>query len=69
MRDVAVAVALILYGEDPAKYDFDMIVLYKSRGLEQMKKYPFFAGFRTEAGRKATHEKAMAFFAKAAKSK
>jgi RNA polymerase sigma factor (sigma-70 family) len=69
VRDVAVAVALILHGEEPAEYDYDMMVLYKGKGLDLMKKYQFFCGFRTEAGRMAMHDKAQAFFAKVVKGK
>jgi RNA polymerase sigma factor (sigma-70 family) len=64
VRDIAVGVALILHGHEPADYDFDMIALYKFRGPELLKKYQFFS-FRTDAGRKAAHEKAMAFLSKA----
>jgi RNA polymerase sigma factor (sigma-70 family) len=63
VRDIAVAVALILHGQEPADYEFDMIALYNARGPEVLKKYHLF-GFRTDAGRKAAHEKAMAFLSK-----
>ena len=64
VRDVAIAMALILHGEEPVDYEYEFLVIYKARGSEMRKKCPFY-GFRSDAGRKAAHEKANAFFAKA----
>ena len=68
VRDVAVAMALVLHGEEPIDYAYEFLVLYKARGPEMRKKTPFY-GFRTEDARKVAHEKAHAFFAKVAKGK
>ena len=68
VRDVAVAMALILHGEEPIDYEYEFLVIYKARGLEMRKKTPFY-GFRTDAGRKVAHEKANAFLAKVAKGR
>lgn len=68
VRDVAIAMALILHGEEPIDYEYEFLVIYKARGSEMRKKTPFY-GFRTEAARKVAHEKAMAFLVKASKPK
>jgi hypothetical protein len=68
VRDVAVAMALVLHGEEPIDYEYEFLVLYKARGLEMRKKAPFY-GFRTDAARKVAHGKAHTYFAKVAKGK
>ena len=68
VRDVAVAMALVLQGEEPIDYEYEFLVLYKARGPEMRKKTPFY-GFRTDAARKVAHEKANAFLAKVAKTR
>lgn len=60
--------AEILHGEEPIDYKYEFLVMYKARGWEMRKKTPFY-GFRSEESRKAAHEKANAFLAKAAKGK
>lgn len=60
--------ALILHGEEPIDYEYEFLVMYNARGSEMRKKTPFY-GFRTEERRKAAHEKANAFLAKASKPK
>jgi RNA polymerase sigma factor (sigma-70 family) len=68
VRDVAVAMALVLHGQEPIDYEYEFLVMYKARGLEMRKKTPFY-GFRTDAARQKAHEKARAFFAKVAKDR